>query len=233
VEISGDCRQQKCRFRGLQATKVIRFGLGQSRNTEMPSSRVLTFSDPFPYQSAIRAADVELYPTSAGEFRAELTQINLNQLWMSRFDEKLPQLYFTRVKPGRKVISFLTKANQPPVHNSGMDISSRDIVVSRCDEIHHRTAGDCHFGTMSLTTDDFEAAHAAITGHEFSESSVKHFFRPSADLMARLVNLHGMVGQMAKTTPKSSSSCRAWRRRSLPPRSVIGLGHSPSPARYE
>jgi AraC-like DNA-binding protein len=82
-----------------------------------------------------------------------------------------------------------------------MDISSRDIVVVRSDEMHHRTSGDCHFGAMSLTTDDFEAAHAAITGHEFSESSVKHLFRPSADLMARLVNLHGMVGQMAKTTP--------------------------------
>lgn len=167
----------------------------------MPWSRVLSFTDPSPYQAAIRAADVELYPTSAGEFRAELTQINLNQLWMSRFYEKLPQLYFSRIKPGRKVIGFLTAANQPPLHHSGMDISSRDIVVGRYDVMRHRTEGDCHLGAMSLTTDDFEAAHVAIIGHEFSGSSVKHLVRPSADLMSRLLNLHGMVGQMAKTTP--------------------------------
>jgi len=58
----------------------------------MPWSRILSFADQLPYQAAIRAADVELYPTSRGEFRAELTQINLNQLWMQRFDEKLPQV---------------------------------------------------------------------------------------------------------------------------------------------
>ncbi len=80
----------------------------------MPWSRILSFTDPLPYQAAIRAADVELYPTSRGEFRAELTQINLNQLWMQRFDEKLPQVYASKIKPGRKVIGFLTSANQPP-----------------------------------------------------------------------------------------------------------------------
>ncbi len=53
-------------------------------------------------------------PTRCLEFRAELTQINLNQLWMQRFDEKLPQVYASKIKPGRKVIGFLTSANQPP-----------------------------------------------------------------------------------------------------------------------
>ena len=62
----------------------------------MPWSKVFNFSDPFQYQSSIRAADVELYPTTRGEFRAELTQINLHQLWMQRFDEKLPQVYAGR-----------------------------------------------------------------------------------------------------------------------------------------
>jgi hypothetical protein len=45
-------------------------------------SEVLSFADPFPYQAVIRAADLELYPTAKGEFRAELTKICLNKLWM-------------------------------------------------------------------------------------------------------------------------------------------------------
>lgn len=167
----------------------------------MPWSRILSFTDPLPYQVAIRAADVELYPTSRGEFHAELTQINLNQLWMQRFDEKLPQVYASKIKPGRKVIGFLTSANQPPFQHSGMSITPHDIVISSNDVMHHRTAGDCHFGAMSLTTDDFNAAHSAIMGCEFSRSPLKHLVRPSAALMERLVNLHGIVGLIAKTTP--------------------------------
>jgi AraC-like DNA-binding protein len=166
----------------------------------MPWSKVLTFTDPFPYQTAIRATDVELYPTTRGEFRAELTQINLNQLWMQRFHEKLPQVYASKIKPGRRVIGFLT-GKQPAMQHCGMDLSPRDIVISNYDVMHHRTQGDCHFGAMSLTTDDFDAACRAISGHVFSGSPLKHLVRPDPALMSRLLKLHEMVGQLAKTTP--------------------------------
>jgi len=167
----------------------------------MPWSKVLSFTDPFPYQTAIRATDVELYPTARGEFRAELTQINLNQLWMQRFHEKLPEVYASKIRPGRRIIGFLTAANQPTPQLCGMDISPRDIVICSHDVMHQRTEGDCRFGSMSLTTDDFDVACIAITGHEFSEPPLKHLVRPSLDLMSRLLKLHEMVGQIAKTTP--------------------------------
>jgi AraC-like DNA-binding protein len=171
------------------------------RRIEVSWSKALTFADPFPYQTAIRAADVELYPTTRGEFHAELTQINLNQLWMQRFYEKLPQVYASRVRPGRRVIGFLTAANQPTLQHCGMNLSPRDIVICNRDVMHQRTEGDCHFGAMSLATDDFDAACIAITGHEFSEHPLKHLVRPSLDPMLRLVKLHEMVGEIAKTTP--------------------------------
>ena len=59
----------------------------------MPWSRVVSFTDPFPYQAAIRAADIELYPTARGQFHAELTQITLNKLWMQSLNENLPLIY--------------------------------------------------------------------------------------------------------------------------------------------
>jgi AraC-like DNA-binding protein len=167
----------------------------------MPWSKVLSFTDPFQYQSSIRGADVELYPTTGGKFRAELTQINLNQLWMQRFHEKLPQVFVSKIRPGRRVIGFLTVGNQPTLQLCGMGISPCDMVICNRDVMHQRTEGDCRFGTMSLTTDDFDAACVAITGHEFSEPPLKHLVRPSLDLMSRLVKLHEMVGEIAKTTP--------------------------------
>jgi len=130
-----------------------------------------------------------------------LTQINLNQLWMQRFYEKLPEVYASKIRPGRRVIGFLTAEHQPVMQHCGMDLSPHDIVICNHDVMHQRTQGDCCFGAMSLTTNDFDAACRTISGHEFSEPPLKHLVRPSPDLMSRLVKLHDMVGQLAKATP--------------------------------
>jgi AraC-like DNA-binding protein len=167
----------------------------------MPWSKVLTFTDPFPYQAAIRAADIELYPTARGEFRAELTQINLNQLWMQRFNENLPLIYASKLRPGRRAIGFPTD-RQPGKQHCGVEVSPRDIVVvSKHDAMHHRTRGNNRYATMSLATDDLDTACKAVIGYEFSGFQLKHIVRPAPDLMSRLVKLHEVVGQIARTTP--------------------------------
>jgi hypothetical protein len=55
----------------------------------MPKIAILDFTDPHPYGTAIRAADIELFPTSKGQFRAELTQISFDRLWLQRGTENL------------------------------------------------------------------------------------------------------------------------------------------------
>jgi AraC-like DNA-binding protein len=167
----------------------------------VPWSRVLTFTDPLHYQAAIRAGDWDIYPTKSGQFRGELTQINLNKLWMQRLHQELPQVQIGAVTPNRKVIGFLTEARQPALHHRGEEISSNDIVVNT-GMMHQRTEGDCRYGGMSLSDDDFDAACQAITGRDFAVPAFKHIFRPGPDLMRRLLNLHEMVGAIAKTTPE-------------------------------
>lgn len=168
----------------------------------MASSNHFSFSDPFPYQAVIRATDAELYPITKGQFRAELTQINFDRLWMQRSHERLPAIYATKVKPGRVIIGFLTDADQPSVQNCGRNVSPQEILVLGEEGMHHRTSGDCRFGSMSLPTDDFDAAFKAVTGHEFSVDNLKRTVRPSPELMLRLTGLHGTAGQMAATTPE-------------------------------
>jgi len=167
----------------------------------MPWSKVLSFTDPFTYQTAIRAVDLELLPTAKGEFRAELTQVCLNQVWMQRTRENLPRVGAGTIRPGRRVIGFLTDANSPALQDSGMGISPGDVVVNNFDVTHQRTGGDFCYGTMSLTTDDLDAACAAVTGQGFSGSPLKHVVRPSPELMSRLFRLHELVGQISKNTP--------------------------------
>ncbi|WP_375786896.1 helix-turn-helix domain-containing protein [Bradyrhizobium sp. Pha-3] len=167
---------------------------------KMPSSQIFAFRDPFPYQAAIRAADWEIFPTTKGEFRAELTQINLNKLWMQRLHETLPQVQVGTLRPGRKVIGFLTDVHQRDIQHRGANISPCEIVTNS-DVMHIRSAGNSRCGGMSLTDDDFDAACQALMGGKYEPSPYKHVVRPSPYLMTRLRTLHEIIGQMAKATP--------------------------------
>jgi len=164
--------------------------------------RVLTFDDPFPYQAAFRAADMELFPTAKGEFRAEVTQVELNQVWMTRFHETLPRIQKGVIKPGRKAFGFLTKANQPELYSCGRPLSPGEIHVNNFDVTHHKSGGGFSSATVSLPTEEFAAASVALVGREFPGASTRQFIRPNPGLMERLLTLHEMVGQMAKTMPE-------------------------------
>jgi AraC-like DNA-binding protein len=168
---------------------------------KVPSSRVHTFNDPFPYQAAIRAADLEMFPTSRGKFRAELTQVTMNQVWMQRFQQRLPQVNAGSVKPGRRVIGFVTGEHRPAMQYSGLRLSDGEIVVCNSDMMHQRAGPNCQFASMSLTHDDLDAGFKAIAGHEFATRPFTHLVRPDLALMGRLSKLHETVGDIAKKSP--------------------------------
>ena len=80
----------------------------------MPWARVLAFADPLACQAAVQAADIEILPIAKGAFRAEITQIGMNKIWMQRFDVALPQITFVACRRDRRSISFLTEPDAPP-----------------------------------------------------------------------------------------------------------------------
>jgi AraC-like DNA-binding protein len=167
----------------------------------MPWSRVVSFTDPLSYQSAFRSVEVELFPIAKGKFRAELTQVSMNKLWVHGAHEELPRVYIGVVKPHRAAIGFLTRADQPAMQHCGMEVFPGDIVINDTDLMYRRTEANCDWGSMSLSRDDLNAACKAVAGHDYAESSLKHLVRPSPDLMSRLLKLHEIVSQLAKTTP--------------------------------
>src|SRR5258708_25523387 len=119
---------------------------------------------------------------------------------MQRFHQELPQVQTGAVTPKRKVIGFLTEARQPALHHRGEEISSTDIVINT-GAMHQRTEGDCRYGGMSLSDDDFDSACQAITDREFPLPAFEHIVRPSPHLIRRLLKLHEMVSGPAKTPP--------------------------------
>src|SRR5260370_22624047 len=111
----------------------------------MACSKVLNFTDPCPYMAAIRAADMEILPTTQGEFRAELTQVTLNELWMQRFSESLPRVHKGTVRGRRNGFTFLTEA-QPELHNRGTLWSPGEICTPHFEVQHAATLAKYRLG---------------------------------------------------------------------------------------
>jgi hypothetical protein len=108
----------------------------------------------------------------------------MNRLWMQRFHQHLPQVNAVSIKPGRKVIGFPTAQRQPALQHCGMEVLPGDIIVNDFDVIHQRSPADFHYGSMSLPTDDFDAACKAICGHEISRTALKRSTKSRADVAA-------------------------------------------------
>jgi AraC-like DNA-binding protein len=167
----------------------------------MPWSKNLTFADPFPCQVAIQGSDIELLPTSKGDFDAEITQVRMNRLWMQRFRVNLPHLSTVRMMSGRVALGFLTDEHQPAMQHCGTEVSPGDIIVNDFDVLHQKFGADIRYSSMSLMLDELNDACQAITGRQFAQPASKHYLRPGPDLMSRLSKLHEAAGHLAKTNP--------------------------------
>jgi AraC-like DNA-binding protein len=167
----------------------------------MPSSSVAAFTDPHLYQAAIHGAQIEIFPTSRGDFRAELTRIRLDRLWLQRGRESLPRVFVGAVKAGRAAIGFLTGTDQPALRHCGMDAKPGEIIVDDENWMHRRTVAPCQWGSMSLASEDFHDSGWTIANRDLIKPSVTHLARPPSALMSRLLNLHASAVQLANTAP--------------------------------
>ena len=168
----------------------------------MSRSRMVCFSDPFAYQSAFfPSSEIELLPTAKGNFCAELTQVGMQSLWMHNAHEDLPRVFVGVARSPRTAIGFLTRPNQPTLLHCGTSVSPDDIIVTDTDLMYRKTEANCDWGSISIPTSDLDASCQILTDREYIRSPLKHHVRPTPELMARLLDTHEMVGQLARTSP--------------------------------
>ncbi len=162
-----------------------------------------TFDDPYPYQRAVRAAEVEAFVTGQGSFRAELTRVDLGRVWMQRARENLPRVLHYTTNGSRAPIIFLIDPDQAPMRHSGVRLAPGEVIVDgAAPEHHNRTDGACHWGAMSLTPDDLAAAGRALVGRELAATSLARLVRPRSGAMSRLLELHAEAERLAKSEPE-------------------------------
>lgn len=167
----------------------------------MPENSVQNYLDPHPYQTAIRAAELEFIPTAKGAFHAELTKIDLHQLWMQRGNKSLPRVFHGVASPKRAIIAFLSNSHQTGYRHCGIDVSPDEIIFNDQNEMHRQTVGPCRWGSLSLTPESLAEAGTALAARPVLRPLVTMVIRPPAKPMSRLVSLHATAGNLAKTAP--------------------------------
>ncbi len=168
----------------------------------MPSSATRTFTDPDMYFAGIRNLQIDGVITKRGEFRAELTRIDLHRLWMHRIDESLPRIMRITPSGKRSLILFATDPYQQTMQVSGIEISQAQIAMIGLDWPYYlRSSAVCGWGTMSLIPEDLAAASEAIIGRLLTPPSFPRWTSPPEPVACRLLQLHEAAGHLAKTAP--------------------------------
>lgn len=164
-------------------------------------SRTYTFDDPLQYGPAIRAAEIEMYPTSAGPYRSSLVQCNLDTVWMQRMTEHNARVCHGAVIPTRTIIEFLIDADQASIRHSGLEVTPGMVVVNDPSQTHRRSFGPCRFGTMSLANEQLDLLALSILGRELGGPAPSRAFRPGEENLANLISLHTAAADLAVNTP--------------------------------
>jgi AraC-like DNA-binding protein len=194
-----ECRNERFSRRFQHAG--CRFLLNTRGDGAMPSSRVLTFSDPYDYAKSARGAHVRTFVTTRGDFVGTTMPISLHRLWMNRSETSLPHIKHVALDGRRSGISFLADRDQPSEYLGGTELSSGEIAWSCSAEFHRRIPAGSRWATMSLVPEDLAAAGRALTGREPAAPRAAHVTRPPPALMSRLMNLHRAASDLAATAP--------------------------------
>jgi AraC-like DNA-binding protein len=167
----------------------------------MAWSRFFSFDDPEAYQAAIQGGQLEILPTAKGRFQVEMSQVRLDRVWMQRFHIALPQVSTAMTAPERKAIAFLTEESSPSVQHCGMEVTPDDIIVCSHGVWHQRSLPNFHYGSMSVSTQDFPHLYESIVGRELRKERSSPIFRAGRALMSQIRAVHKEVGQLAKLAP--------------------------------
>jgi AraC-like DNA-binding protein len=169
---------------------------------QMAICTILGFDEPDQFAASARGARLGFLVTARGHYRADLTRINFDRLWMQRTRQSLPFVARVSGDQSRYVVIFYA-TGQPSMQHTGMEIGPGDLVVDAYgSEQYFRTKTESRNGSISLTTDDLAAACATLAGHDLGPRQKTRMVRPRPHLTSRLLTLHTAAADLAVTAPE-------------------------------
>jgi hypothetical protein len=134
---------------------------------EMPASVTSVFSEADDFQATLRADGVlSLLVTGHGQFRARLTQITLQYLYLSAGDEQLSRIAFFAV-PADMILVALPIGDRPAPIWGGIAMQAGEMLTFGPGErMHARTDGPCHWGVLRIPDGEVAQYGRALSGAE-------------------------------------------------------------------
>jgi AraC-like DNA-binding protein len=170
----------------------------------MPSSGILTLTDPDQHQAAVsRSENLSIVITGSGNFQsqiafADLCDVAVDQGWMS-----LSRIIRGTPKQNTFRFHFPTFDNLVPAIFNGVETPLACMAFSNpgADFIARVPAGN-RWGRISLPTETLISASHALSGYAIATPKAMDFLRPAPALMARLQNVHRATIQLAEKAPE-------------------------------
>ena len=168
----------------------------------MGTSAVRSFSDPDDFYGSVRAGDVAGLVLGRGEFRAEITRIDLGSIWMQRFRESAPRTLRSAAHSSRSVILFRTPEGDAAFRHRGIDFDDDMIMFLGAGAVDHQiSAGPIGLGTMSLSPGDLARFGPLLAERDLAAPRTTTTLRPQPGTLARLRFLHAAAARLAWTDP--------------------------------
>jgi AraC-like DNA-binding protein len=160
-----------------------------------------TFSEPEDFEAALRAEGCLLI-TGHGQFRAQLTRVELHSLCVSATDEWRSRIAFLGV-PNDAVLLLFAMDDFPLSICGGVAARPTEIVtVGPGEQLHARTAGPSQAGAIWLPVKELVRYGHALTGAPFSIPPAVRRWHPRPRAEKDLRNLHAAAIRMAITQPQ-------------------------------
>ncbi len=165
-------------------------------------SAVWSFSDPFAYEAAIRAADIHILSVRRAEFAADLTRVDVGKVWMQRFRDTAPRLARTSGHSSRSIIVFRAGADRGALRHGGFEVDDHTLLFLGAGSTDAQvTGGAVGLASMSLAPVDLAAAASLLAERDVSSPRRSSALRPHAAALARLKFLHDAAIRLARTRP--------------------------------
>lgn len=167
----------------------------------MPSSTVLTFTDPDLYATSILRTNAKVTTLGRGRFEAKLVQIDLGRLQIQLLSDNLPRIAYSADDAGYGTISFRTHSG-PALVRSGVELLPSNIIRrGEAEDYFQKSDGLASFGSMALPIEDLVSIGAAVVGCDLAPSKDGVSVVPSADALMKLHDLHEAAGHLAEHAP--------------------------------
>ena len=163
----------------------------------MPGSRVSVFGEAEDFQAALSEDGIaDMLFTGRGDFRARLTQVELERVRLAAVEEAQARIAFVVVPTGRVLVAFPIDRGRSPVWG-GIEIRTGEMITfGPGQRLHALTVGPCHWGAVQVPALQLADYGRAVNGTRLVVPPAA-LWRPPRAARQQLLDLHRAAIRMA------------------------------------